>query len=195
MLEAKYRHLYQRCLVDGLAAGLSRLEFIHPKHLSLLSCFFGVLVIPLLFYHHPIWAVITLLFSGYLDSVDGTLARLKKMSSVSGAVLDIMCDRLVEFAVIMGLYLQQPARAFWCILMLGSILICITSFLLAAAVSENESHKSFHYSPGLMERAEAFIFFVAMILFPSVFEGLAVLFSILVFYTAAVRIMQLLRQC
>lgn len=195
MLEAKYRHLYQRCLVDGVASGLSRFEFIHPKHLSLLSCFFGILVIPLLFSHHAIWAVMSLLISGYLDSVDGTLARLKKISSVSGAVLDIMCDRLVEFAVIMGLYLQQPARAFWCILMLGSILICITSFLLAAAVSENESHKSFHYSPGLMERAEAFIFFLAMIVFPSVFEGLAALFSILVFYTAAVRIMQLLRQC
>jgi archaetidylinositol phosphate synthase len=195
MLEAKYRHLYQQCLVDGFASMLSRVEFIKPKHLSLLSCCSGLLAIPFLFYQHPYWAVLALLISGYLDSVDGTLARLKKTSSVSGAVLDISCDRVVEFAVVMGLYLQNPTRGFWCILMLGSILLCITSFLLAAAASENTSNKSFHYSPGLMERPEAFAFFIAMMIFPGVFEGLAVLFSLLVLYTAAVRMMQLLRQC
>ena len=199
MLEAKYRHLYQHCLVDGFASMLSHVEFIQPKHLSLLSCFFGTLVVPFLFYQHAFLAIIALLVSGYLDSVDGTLARLKKTSSVAGAVLDISCDRVVEFAVVMGLYLQNhlqwPDRGFWCILMLGSILLCITTFLLAAAASENNSNKSFHYSSGLMERPEAFVFFIAMMLFPHVFAGLAALFSLLVLYTAAVRMMQLLRQC
>lgn len=195
MLEAKYRHLYQRCLVDSLAGALSRWTFIQPKHLSLLACLMGLLVTPALYYQRPILALMALMTSGYLDSLDGTLARLRGSSSMAGAVLDMSCDRVVEFAIIMGLYLQNPARGFWCILMLGSILLCITTFLLAAAAMKNDSKKSFYYSSGLIERPEAFIFFILMIVFPSVFEGLAALFSLLVVYTAAMRMMQLLRQC
>jgi hypothetical protein len=76
------------------------------------------------------------------------------------------------------------------LLMLGSILICVTSFLVVGIFLENTSQKSFYYSPGLIERAEAFLFFVLMILFSKAFSILAVIFSILVFLTAALRLYQ-----
>ena len=72
--------------------------------------------------------------------------------------------------------------------MLGSVLICITSFLVVAIVSDNQSEKSFYYSPGLMERAEAFIFFILMIWLPQYFSFLSMSFIILVSYTALKRV-------
>lgn len=54
--------------------------------------------------------------------------------------------------------------------------------------------KNFHYSPGVMERAEAFIFFIAMMLWPSAFGKLAALFSVLVLFTAGIRLHQFYQQ-
>ena len=93
------------------------------------------------------------------------------------------------------MWLVDPVhRALWCFLMLGSMLLCITSFLVVGIFVANDSHKSFHYNPGIMERAEAFIFFIAMMLWPSAFVGLAMLFSLLVTLTAIIRLTQFYKQ-
>lgn len=60
-------------------------------------------------------------------------------------------------------------------------------------LSPNISEKGFHYSPGLVERAEAFLFFIAMILYPRYFYLLAYLFTVLVFLTSYLPIRHFLR--
>lgn len=72
--------------------------------------------------------------------------------------------------------------------MLSSVLICVTSFLVAAVLEKTTGNKAFYYSPGLMERAEAFIFFIFMMLLPFTFSVLSIVFVVLVLYTAIVRI-------
>jgi hypothetical protein len=71
--------------------------------------------------------------------------------------------------------------------MLVSIFICVTTFLVVGIFNEKRGEKAFYYSLGLMERPEAFIFFIAMFLFPSWFLVLAVTFSVLVLWTALSR--------
>ena len=140
-------------------------------------------------------AVLTLIISGYLDSLDGTIARLTNRSSEFGSALDIICDRIVEFAIIFGLYLVNPvARATTCLWMLGSVLICISSFLVVGIFTQNSSTKSFNYSAGIMERFEAFMFFIAMILFPKYFTYLGYTFTILVTMTALLRMREFAKQ-
>jgi len=137
-------------------------------------------------------SIFLLLLSGYFDTLDGSLARFQGKTSDFGSVLDILCDRIVEFAVVMGLfYHYQVAEC--SLYMLGSMLLCITSFLVVGIFSENSSHKSFHYSAGLMERGEAFLFFVMMISLPALFAALSYLFSALVFLTAVIRLYQFYR--
>jgi phosphatidylglycerophosphate synthase len=195
MLEKYLRTPVQRTFIDPVARSLSHANVIHPITITLLGGLAGLTIIPLLYTGQPWAAVFFLVFSGYLDVLDGTLARLTRKTSATGCVLDITCDRLVEFAVIMGLFLIDPIdRGFMCLLMLGSVLFCVTSFLVVGIFSDNETEKSFHYSPGLMERAEAFGFFIAMILFPNGFDELAFIFSVLVFWTGAYRIFQFVRQ-
>lgn len=134
------------------------------------------------------------MISGFLDTLDGSLARHLKIASPQGAALDIICDRITEFAIILGLYAVDPnTRALSTIMMLGSILICVTSFLVVGVFVEKSAEKSFFYSPGLIERAEAFIAFAIMILFPSLFTIVSFVFSFLVLITAAVRMHQFFR--
>lgn len=189
MFEAYFRHPYQKLLVNPVAACIG--HRISPNQVTLLSGVLGILVLPALLISQPYLAITCLLLSGFCDTLDGTLARLHHHPSDWGSVLDIMTDRLVEWVVVFALWTIEPgARSIWCLLMLGSMLLCITSFLVVGIFSVNASHKSFHYSPGIMERAEAFLFFISMILWPHAFSILACIFTGLVTLTAVIRLLQ-----
>ncbi len=195
VLEGLIRPSYQRLFVDPVARLLARLPWVTPLRITLLSGLLGLLIVYFLVIDLPVLACLVMWFSGYLDTLDGTLARLTMGSSNYGAVLDILSDRWVEFCIVLGLYFVMPAsRGLLSILMLGSILLCVTSFLVVGIFVENNSVKGFHYSAGLMERAEAFLFFTAMMLLPHVYTVLAILFVFLVLLTAGLRVSQYLQQ-
>lgn len=193
MIETNLRKHYQKCCIEPLLR-LQLIRKFHPHFLTALACLSGICVLFSLAFGYPLTAFFCLALSGFLDTLDGSLARHTGIPSEQGAAFDIVADRIVEFAVILGLFFLEPqARALPALLMVGSTLICITSFLVVGIFTQNTSEKSFHYSPGLMERAEAFLFFALMILFPAFFFYLSYLFSALVFLTAAIRMFQFFR--
>lgn len=185
------RIFFQNIFVTPLAKVLP-LE-VSPTNITFTACLFGLAIAPLLALGMASAAFSCLLFTGYLDILDGTLARLRSVTSAHGTVLDIVSDRIVETAIILGFFFVDPQqRGFACLLMLAAVLICVTSFLVVGIFTENSSEKSFHYSPGLVERGEAFLFFGAMILLPSFFIFLAYLFTALVLFTALKRVLDYL---
>ena len=128
-----------------------------------------------------------------LAAADGTLVRKLGLSSDDGWFLDILADRSVEFAVVIGLYLYAPERGFLLLILLGSFYLCVTTFLLSGIFERNLSKKSFHYSPGLIERAETFIYFPIVIIFEETFFWGTIIFATLVFFTAFKRFFEMLR--
>jgi phosphatidylglycerophosphate synthase len=196
MIESYLRPIYQKILVDPIAKRIDAITAITPERLTIAGCFAGIAFAPLIYQGNPGLACMALLISGYLDTLDGTLARLRKTSSPQGATMDIIADRLVEFSVIVGIYLIAPeTRSLAALFMLGSILLCVTTFLVVGIFETHIGEKSFHYSVGLMERAEAFIFFILIALKPSWFPFLAWSFTGLVLLTAAARIYPFLHRC
>lgn len=189
MIDSYYRTTYQKIFVDPLLQKIQKVG-ITPNMLTLLALISGVAIFPALALGYSWMAILFLGFSGYLDTLDGSLARKSTYDTPKGAVLDIVSDRIVEFSIILGLFSVDPNRALLCIFMLGSILICITSFLVVGIFTKNQGPKSFYYSPGLIERTEAFIFFFLMMLFPLQFPFFAFLFTALVSLTAFIRIFQ-----
>lgn len=191
MIDSYYRQAYQKVCVEPL---LPFLNWLSPQKVTLSSCLLGLMICPLIIFDFPWLAFLGLLLSGFLDTLDGSLARHLNLVTSKGAALDIVCDRVVEFAVVLGLCLVDlPTRGLPGLFMLGSILLCITTFLVVGIFVENKSMKSFFYSPGLIERGEAFIFFSIMILFPSTFMVMAYLFSALTFFTASFRLWEFMK--
>lgn len=187
MIDSYLRNTYQKLLIEPVLPRVAKWGFSPALYTSgaLIS---GILVLPALAFTHPLVALIFLFISGYLDTLDGSIARFKKLASNQGAMLDIISDRIVESSVIIGLYAVDPtSRGLLCLLMLGSVLVCVTTFLVTGIFINQRTEKSFYYSPGLMERTEAFIFFGLMIIFPSAFTMLSVLFSTLVTATGMKR--------
>lgn len=192
MLEQHVRQYYQYYFVDRLVLKIQ--HAVTPIQVTLCGGFIGLLV-PIALYYEKIWlAILLLLTSGYFDTIDGTIARNRNLCSDLGTLLDIVMDRLVECAVLLGIWLIAPnERSLLCLLMLSSILLCVTSFLTVGIFTENHSDKSFHYSPGMIERPEAFIFFILMLLFSDYFMMLAITFILLVLYTTLLRIYEFSR--
>lgn len=131
----------------------------------------------------PIAAVVILWVSGYLDAVDGTLARMTKPSKW-GNILDITFDRVVEGTMMTALLLVHPDAFLPISLGLAAILVVVTTFLVTGNVIENSGVKGFHYNPGILERTEAFTFFSLMMLFPAAIPVIAWIFFVLLVLTA-----------
>jgi len=100
-------------------------------------------------------ALIFLLASGFLDALDGALARIYKKTSAAGAFLDSLLDRYVDSAVYFGIIMGELCDLLWGILaLIGSLL---TSYVRA----KSESLKIPMESVGFFERAERIILIVA----------------------------------
>lgn len=187
MIESRFRAIYQRLIIEPI---LPWLAWCTPLWLTAFAGFAGILFVPLAVARYKLLAVTALLISGFLDTLDGSLARAQARQTPLGSVLDIVVDRFVEFCAVLGLFLIEPTeRALPCIAMLGAMLLCVTSFLVVGIFSENDGDKGFHYSAGLMERAEAFIFFILMIVLPAYFQLAAWAFVLLVTITAIQRLL------
>ncbi|MGM0843025.1 MAG: CDP-alcohol phosphatidyltransferase family protein [Bacillota bacterium] len=141
------------------------------------------------YFGFPILAVLLLWLSGFLDAVDGTMARLTKPSPF-GTVMDVTFDRIVEISVILGVAFLHP-EIMWALLLLSvSIIISMTIFLTVGAVSEKQGMKSFYYQAGLAERTEGFILFSVMMLFPSIVLFTTLLFFVVELYTGLQRFLE-----
>lgn len=132
-------------------------------------------------------AVVILWISGLFDAVDGTVARETSSSSPFGSVMDVTFDRIVEIALMIALALKYKNSHFALMLLASSIIINMTVFLTVGAAAANDGVKSFKYQTGVAERTEGFLFFSLMMLFGNYISLIAILFTIVVLFTAGQR--------
>ena len=181
-----------RKAVDPLFERFARLLFklrFTPNVVTLLAFLFGLGAGMLLYFRLPIPAVLVLWFSGLLDAVDGTLARLSGKSSLFGAVLDVSGDRVVELGFVWALALRHPDCLLPLLGLVSCILLSMTVFLTTGMLAQNHSSKSFYYPAGLMERTEGFVLFSLMALFQAHLAPITWVFAGLILFTAIQRLL------
>ena len=161
---------------------------ISANNVTILALILGILSSVLLYFDKNIFAVIILWISGYLDAVDGSVARKTNPSSSFGTVLDITFDRIVEIGIILVIGMKFVDVRFNLIILLASILISMVIFLTVGAVSEKSGIKSFYYQAGVAERSEGFIMFSLMMLSKNNLNVIINLFSFIILITAIQRI-------
>lgn len=158
-----------------------------PNNVTILALLLGIATSIFLYFDMQIIAVTLLWVSGYLDAVDGAMARRSNSSSSFGTLLDIVSDRIVEVSIVLVLGLKFVDVRYNLIVLTVCILMSMTIFLTVGALSEKKGVKSFYYQAGVVERSEGFIFFSLMILIPSYLGIITNIFSILIIITAIQR--------
>ncbi|MFB5663973.1 CDP-alcohol phosphatidyltransferase family protein [Alteribacillus sp. HJP-4] len=179
---------YVQPLIGKTADGLLRIG-LTANQVTGISFIIGAACGPLIFYDLPAAAVVLLWLSGFLDAVDGSMAR-KTKTSAFGTVMDVTFDRIVEISVILGLAFRFP-DTMWALLLLSvSIIFSITVFLTVGNVSDKSDMKSFYYQAGLAERTEGFILFSFMIMFPAMLLFFTLLFFAVETFTGIQRMFE-----
>jgi phosphatidylglycerophosphate synthase len=147
MLKANLRSEQTDKLLVGLAAlGLS------PNAWTLLSLVPAIAGMAALAMHHLGVGLILFALSGFIDMVDGSVARATGQVSLRGAYVDGVVDRYVELFTCLGLllylgrteFLSLPSEAWFVLLIFGSIM---TSFVRAYA-----DHRGLVKDPGVLKR-------------------------------------------
>lgn len=193
MLDTKARKIVQPT-IERTADYFIKLN-LSANNITIIALIIGIIPSVLLFLGASnIAAVIILWISGYLDAVDGTIARKTNSSSIFGTIMDITFDRIVEISLIITLSYRYSENPLIFVLLASSIVLSMTIFLTVAAASEKKSEKRFYYQPGLAERTEGFIMFSLMAIFTTYIDYICLIFTVMILYTAIQRFIEAYRE-
>ena len=191
MIDTRLRKPVQPAF-DLLGKGLSRMN-LTPNNITVLALIIGIGSAIAIGLNHPILSITLLWLSGLLDVLDGTVARLTGESSNIGAYLDLIFDRMVEGAMIIGFFAWMPDLVWGLLIFQAGAMFNFTTFMLAGTLFKNDGKKSMHYDIGIVERTETFILFTLMILFPNFAFILIMIFNAIMILTGILRFTRVIR--
>nr|WP_307774558.1 CDP-alcohol phosphatidyltransferase family protein [uncultured Cetobacterium sp.] len=188
MLDTHCRRYIQPFIGTGakVAVGLG----MNANNVTVMAMILGVLSGVSVYFGHNFIAILVLWVSGYLDAVDGTIAREQRTSTPFGTVMDITFDRIVEGAIIIAVALRYPQFGIISLILAVSIIISMTIFLTTGPLAENRGEKTFNYQAGLAERSEGFIMLSLMILLGANAGPVINIFTGIVLFTAGQRFLE-----
>lgn len=175
--------------INNGARGLTKMR-LSANQVTILALIVGVATSICVYFDKRLLAVSMLWLSGYLDAVDGAIARNTNTTSMFGTLMDITFDRIVETSIILAIGLKYIDVRINLIVLLIMIIISMTIFLTVGALAQKQGMKSFYYQAGVAERSEGFVLFSLMILIPNHLSLFTNLFSFIIFITIIQRILE-----
>lgn len=163
---------------------------LKPTHITFIALFLGILASAVYYFNYILLSIILLWFSGFLDAVDGAMARKMQSITKTGTLLDICFDRVVELVFIVVFAIKHHTAVFALLCLTCAIVLSMTVFLTSGMLLENKSKKSFHYQAGLMERTEGFIMFTIMMSLNSFMSEITYIYAALILFTAGQRLLE-----
>lgn len=153
---SKLHATYTRVLVRPLASGLLRLG-VGPYLMSVIAAASAIAACALLAWD-PLWGGLLVIASGYMDTLDGQMARSTGEAGPAGAFLDSLLDRYSDFLFVFGIllhYHRYGALNFTVVLILVWLAFgtLIGNYAQARAEGLNDS-----CSVGFWERPETVLF-------------------------------------
>ncbi len=184
-----YGRRYVNPIIDKTAKTMLMVN-LKPNHVTVGALLIGICSGIFAYFGMNITAALFLWLSGFLDAVDGAMARMSKNTSPWGTLMDITFDRAVEMSIVIGLAARFPSVRINLLILTICILFSMTIFLTVGALSDQKGIKSFYYQAGLAERTEGFIMFTLMMLITAYLPIITNLFSAAVLITAFQRMFE-----
>lgn len=151
-------------LADKLIVLATRIG-LSANDLTILGGIIGLSTV-LFIYNDMQWtAVMLLLVSGLFDVLDGMMAK-QTVRTEYGRVLDLVFDRLVETAVVVGLALRFPEHTTVLLFLLGLFIITKSLDMVETEEGVLRRERTKRKGPFKIGRTESFLLFALMILFP-----------------------------
>jgi CDP-diacylglycerol--glycerol-3-phosphate 3-phosphatidyltransferase len=160
VLDAKARKFIDP-VTKSIARFFIKLNFT-PDFFTALGAIAAVATMFLIADGHFRWAVIGVLLSGLPDLIDGAIARETETTSLKGALVDSVTDRITDALIFSGAIYYFSADRNWQLMVSIAALI---SSLMVSYVRARAEGLGLKASGGIMERAERLIVFGLGLLF------------------------------
>jgi archaetidylinositol phosphate synthase len=131
---------------------------VPPNALTLLGPVVATLAAWMYFQQQLALALLLLLLSGFVDALDGAVARAMGKTSAFGGVLDSICDRYSDAIVLFGIILGGWASSFW------GLIAIVGSLLVSYARARAEAAGVTQLGIGIAERPERLIIIMVVTL-------------------------------
>jgi archaetidylinositol phosphate synthase len=152
---------------DRLVRGLSRLG-ISPNAWTLLSLLPATAGLVELAMHQLAAGLLLFILSGFIDMVDGAVARATGLVTARGAFIDGVVDRYVELMLYLGLLCYLGPGNFWGLPKEAWFMLLIFGALMTSFVRAYADHRGVVKNPedqkrmgGLLERGERLLLLYA----------------------------------
>ncbi|TXT59268.1 MAG: CDP-diacylglycerol--inositol 3-phosphatidyltransferase [Promethearchaeota archaeon] len=199
-MPSKFRLRYMfKPIVKVIAKGLSKIGVSANLATVLMLSFSIFSFIGLLLFQNLLIFGILVFFTGILDGVDGSIARINETASSWGGFFDSVMDRISEFIIFLALILYSWNQLLWNLIDMKLIIIVtfIFSFIISYSRARAEIIHKGDFDIGLMARSERlFYIFLSGIIafFWNFFNELLFLFMWLVIATALFRFFRIKKE-
>lgn len=165
---------------------------ITANQVTIVAFLVGIIAAIVVCFGNAAVGVALLWLSGFLDALDGTIARKTNSSSGIGTLMDILFDRIVEIAMLLAIECMTNSVniGIYISIVLSAIIISMTIFLTVGALAEKSGNKSFYYQAGLAERTEGFIMISLAAILPDLREIILLVFAAMMLFTAGQRLLE-----
>jgi archaetidylinositol phosphate synthase len=165
-------------LLSPLTATLVRFG-LKPNHITFASLFFGIFASLFIAKAEIILAAIFLAFSGFMDMLDGALARSERKTTEFGGFLDSVFDRYVDVAIFVSLGIYGINWLLVALALSGALLVSYTRARAEKIIEKCDV--------GIAERSERMLILIVGLFSGFVWHAVAVI-AILSHITALHRI-------
>jgi len=156
---------------------------ISPNALSLVGFLLSLLAASQVALGHLLWGGLLVLLAGFVDLLDGAVARLGGQATPFGAVLDSALDRLSESAVLVGLVVHFGGSSL--VYLIYAVLV--GSFLVSYIRARGEG-LGLVMETGLFTRGERVVVLAVGLVFPVVLWPALALIALLSWFTVGERL-------
>jgi len=177
-------------VLDPIGAFFNRLG-IYPNTMTLLGLAGNIIGAVLIALGHMTLGGIVVLIMGLIDTLDGTMARLRGMPSEFGAFVDSVTDRYSELVIFAGLLYYFLQKGDWLSPM--AIYIAASGAVLVSYVRARAASLGMDTKVGFLSRFERYLVLAPSLIFNIPMVGIWII-AILANFTALQRIVDVRRQ-
>ncbi len=184
MISSKIGHSLDP-LIFGIYSFFFKNKSINPNILTICGVPFGIATAVSIAFDQFITGAVLLVISGFMDLMDGAVARHTNQVTVFGGFFDSVLDRYVDLFIMFGIfihYLKCGEDLYSIIVFIASIGTAIIPYAKARAESSSLSCNT-----GLLERSERLIIIFIGLSF-NVLEYAVIVLAVLTHFTVIQRI-------
>jgi CDP-diacylglycerol--glycerol-3-phosphate 3-phosphatidyltransferase len=177
-------------VLDPVGAFFNRLG-IYPNTMTLLGLAGNIIGAILIALGYMTLGGIVVLIMGLIDTLDGTMARLRGMSSEFGAFVDSVTDRYSELVIFAGLLYYFLQKGDW--LSPLAIYIAASGSVLVSYVRARAASLGMDTKVGFLSRFERYLVLAPSLIFNIPMVGIWII-AVFANFTAIQRIVDVRRQ-